>query len=226
MEDLDKILGDFDKKKDIIALFEKAKEEAAKTGAYEASKEAGNYRHRIKDIKKLIEPLKIDVDSDSASDSINELLNKLASGPKIAGEKDSELQSLQKQIDGINKLLEDEKKKNELLEKDGFVKGVKSNINKALTEQKALDPDIADIIYNKLDLSDHKLSPEAVVFKDDGKNIFDGVKGYLESKPHLKLNGSLPGGGSTENNGATGGSPTGTKLTPAQKIAAGFARAT
>lgn len=218
---LEALLGEHEKKSEILSEIEKIKEEAKSLGSHKASQEAKGLRERLNRSKNMVkELLGFDLESDSIQDDIKELLEKIEKAPK--GD-DSQIKQLQKQVETLQKSWDEEKTKTKELKRENWIKEVKTNVSKALSQEKALDSDLADVIFNKLDLSNDEISPDQVLFKgDDALNIFDGVKKYFEEKPHLRINSSHPGGGSTENKGNAGGNAPDKPLTPAQKIAQGF----
>jgi hypothetical protein len=226
---LDEILEGFEKKEDVIKLFESVKDETAKEASKKANNEAKNLRDRLKKAKELVSKLEIDIESDDADQSIEGILSKIEAGSSESSQKEVQLKTLEAQMKAITNKLKETEEREKNLKKDNFVKGVRSLISKELQDHKAIDPtDLTEILINKFDLSNHDLSPAEILSKgDDPKNVSEVVKSYLESKPHFKANTAHPGGGSTENNGVAGGGSKESKpKTVAEKIALGLSNTT
>lgn len=207
---LEEILKEFDKKDEVLSFVEALIETSKKEASHKANQEAKGLRERLKEVKGLIG---VD-ESEDLGDKLKSILDS-----KKAPE--GELTKLQKQIETLTKAWDDEKLNSEKLKKDVFVKEAKNHVSKLVSENKAIDQDISEVFFSKLDLSDISKPVSEITFLD-GKLVSDGVKEYFDSKPHLKQNTAHSGSGSTDSNGSASGTSTNKQLNPLELLTAGF----
>lgn len=207
---IQEILKDFDKKEEVLSLVETMLESAKKESSHKANQEAKGLRERLKEVKGLL-----------GLDEGEEIGDKLKSILDSKKAPEGELTKLQKQIETLTKAWDEEKSKSEKLKKDVYTKEARSHISKLVSDNKAIDQDISEVFFAKLDLSDINKPINELVFLD-GKPVNEGVKEYFDSKPHLKQNTSHSGSGATDTKGGASGTTTNKQLSPSELIALGF----
>lgn len=207
---IQEILKDFDKKDEVLSLVETLLESAKKEASHKANQEAKGLRERLKEVKGLI-----------GADESEEIGDKLKSILESKKAPEGELTKLQKQIETLTKAWDEEKSKSEKLKKDVYTKEVRNHVSKLVSDNKAIDQDISEVFFSKLDLSDISKPITELTFLD-GKLVSDGVKEYFDSKPHLKQNTSHSGSGSTDTKGGASGTTTNKQLSPIELLTMGF----
>lgn len=204
------LLKDFDKKDEVISFVENLLESAKREASHKANSEAKGLRDRLKEVKSVL----------GAEDG-EDLAEKVKSILESKKAPDTELAKLQKQIETLTKAWDDEKLKSEKLKKDVYNKEVRAYIYNLVTENKAIDQDISEVFLSKIDASDYNKPVNDITFLD-GKKASEGIKEYFDAKPHLRINTSHSGSGSTDTKGGASGTTTNTTLSPAELISKGF----
>jgi hypothetical protein len=210
--EIEKILEGFDKKDDVLSYIEKIKTDSALEASRKANSEAKGLRTRLKSI---YEKLGVEGEGEEVESKVSELAEILKNPSK-----NPEILVLNKKIETILKEKEEEKAEKEKLKKETYMTKVRNAVLSELKANSALDDDLAEVFVSKVNIYDLNTPIESLTLTD-GKPLSQGVKEYFDSKPHLKANTSLPGGGSHSDT-STARSVATQKLTPAQKIAQGF----
>jgi hypothetical protein len=214
--DIQTLLEGFDKKAEVLAYVEKIKTESAIEASRKANNEAQGLRGRLTKAKGVLARFDIDPDQEDAETKAEEIYTRVK--PKDLS-KDPDIAKLTKIISDLQKEREAEKKELQDAKHDAYIKGTRAKVQKALLDEKALDTDLEEIIISKLELD----GTEELKFKgENGKPLVEGIKDYLDAKPHFRQNTTLPGGGSSENNGQTRAVNQPTKLSASEKIAQGL----
>lgn len=185
MEDLFKILGDFDKKQEVLEFVTKSLETAKVEASRKANSEAENVRKRY---KKNWENIGLDPEKEDFEGKIVELKEKMYTFEDLktgkVKEKDSEIKTLSKQIEILNKKFEDSETEKRAIKKQSLIKSVESKLKDSLIKGKAKSPDIlTKALMADLSLDDENQSVEDVKFGE--VSIEDKVKSFLDENKDL-----------------------------------------
>ncbi len=203
---LDKIksaLEGNDKAGEIVSLVESLLAQEADTFKTKTSKlnqENQSLRKRKTALAEAFKELGVDADAEDIADLVKGIKGKLDnSTPK------SEYEQVLAKVDTLTNKLEASEKR----ERDSAIKGnkakIKTEVLSALTEQKAIKPEMAvrlvmpDIETDNLHTDDYTAHMKK---GDQTLSIKDGVAQFLKDNPEFVSNGTLPGG---DSGGDTGG---------------------
>ncbi len=203
IEKIEKALEGNEKAGEIVSLVKTllAQEaETYKTKKSELNQENQSVRKRMNKFSDALKDLGVDIDSDDISGLVKGIKGKLEnSAPK------TELEKVQAELTTItDKLASAEKREKDSMTKANQAK-IKTDILAALTEQKAIKPDMAVRLVMP-DVQTENLHTEEFTAQmkmgDQTLSIKDGVTQFLKDNPEFVSNGTHPGGG-------TGGDPGG-----------------
>lgn len=218
--DLEKELEGVENKENIISWVKSEIDKANFEGQKKANRHAKNTKERYKDTWGRFE---INPDDEDFEDKVNQLADSMdeLKSLKDGGKKTPEYLKLERELKKISDSLESERKEKEDLKRSNFSKSVRDRVLDAMKKNEVVDDDLADLFMNRLNISDHNQNPNDVTFteKFESKTIFEGIKDYIDSKPHFKKSSGHAGGGSAEGKQKSGTFGDQQKLSPMQKIA-------
>jgi hypothetical protein len=210
LDDIKKALEGHQKAEDILKLVEAHAGEVAKTegekAAIEAKRKANSEAKNIRErFKKTWEDFEIDPDADDFEDKITALKDALKKAKDGGGRNEGELKTLMARIEKAEKKAADAEAREKEAKARARRKDAESAIITALTEKKAIKPQILlNSIMPNIKIAESEDAAHIYKVGDDEFSIQDGIAKFLEANPEFIANATRPGGDSGHLKGGDG----------------------